>query len=811
MSELEKSKSKPRKFALIAVVLLLLAIPAAVQYFVLNSRDNGDHAPLEITRISSILRAPGKILAVCPGENGSAFAAENGIFHSSGATVSEKLPHLPEDPVATAGGDGRFFFAGASGKIHAVSATAPEKAALFAELPAGETPAAAEYFAGKLYVLTRNGVLVRFAPVPGGTAKPELCAEFPLPERDGKTDLRLSARDDALLVIGVDGKSAFCWREKPKDATVRKGVLPMAAPPADAVRGAGPGHNAFFGGGQAHLLMLAGNRIFAYHTVTDSWAETPYTGETLDFSGAAAMPGEDGVIFVFPDGRAYAGKLFTARKTLRFLDYWVIGLYLLTLILIGAYFAKKEKTADDFFLGGRKVPWWAVGVSIYATGTSAFSFMAIPAKSFDTSILYNTEAYIGVIGQITAALLVIPVIRRINITSVYEYLEMRFGLPLRIWGSSVCILFQIGGRMSVALLLPSLAISAVTGVPVIPCILIMGLLATVYTYMGGISAVIWTDVLQTGVLFGGAIICFLVLVLGTDGGFSGWSQTAYAYGKFHMLDVRWDFTTPVIWIWILNTAMTTGAAAGDQVMIQRVLATSSVKEARKSYLLMPFIVLPGSLLFTMLGVALFTYFRSHPQLMSPAMANIDSLPLFIVNSLPPGMVGLVLAGLFAAAMSTLDSSMNSVSTLAVTDFYTRFYRKATPQGALKLGKNLTLLIGLFGTLVAVLMATFEIKSIFDMWTQLFALFGGGFGGVYILGMFTRRGNLTGALTGAVTSVFTALILKNFTPLHFSLYLSLSILSCAVVGYVVSLLTGSNHKALENLTVWDMKKKEAVEG
>jgi len=603
------------------------------------------------------------------------------------------------------------------------------------------------------------------------------------------------------------------YRPQPLDATRAQGWLDMADLP---VSWAAP---AIFPTGQAHVMVLGGasvrpsvepdDRILIYHTITDAYATHSVWSGQLAAPQAIAWGTEDvALIGARPGGRgasATAVHISFAHitRTLHPVDYVVILIYLGFLLGIGVYFANKEKTTGDFFLGGRKIPWWVVGISLYATGTSAISFMAIPTKTWTTSTLYGVEGLVGLLGMVASAYLVIPIVRRLNITSTYEYLERRYNRYMRMWGSALCISFQMGGRMSVVLLLPSLAISAVTGLPVMPCIAVIGILATIYTVMGGISAVIWTDVLQVIALFGGAILAFVLMVLGSEGGISGWAAVNMEYEKFRAVDASFDYTQPVIWIMLLGAIIHIGTATSDQVMVQRVLSTPDIKQARRSYMTLALIVLPGSMLFTFLGTAMFSYFRANPEMLNPTMENIHALPLFIVHGLPAGLTGLVIAALFAASMSTLDSSMNSVSTLIVTDFYRPFRPGVTDRQCLILGKWLTGLVGVSGTGAALLMATFEIKSMFDMWMQLSALVIGGFGGVFILGMFTRRANGWGALIGAVASIGITACVKEFTPLHFWAYGSIAVLSCVAVGYLFSLVLPHRDVDLSRLTVYDL--------
>ena len=205
-----------------------------------------------------------------------------------------------------------------------------------------------------------------------------------------------------------------------------------------------------------------------------------------------------------PSGCAAAPRS-RPRPAFGAVNYTVLVVYLLVLAGMGVYFARREKTTEDFFLGGRRVPWWAAGISIFGTQLSAITFMAIPAKSFATDWVY----FLVNLGIVLMAPVVVfaylPFFRRLNVTTAYEYLEHRFNLPIRLFGAASFVVFQLG-RMGIVLLLPALALAAVTGMDVRACIVVMGVLCTLYTVLGGIEAVIWTDVLQVVVLFGGALV-----------------------------------------------------------------------------------------------------------------------------------------------------------------------------------------------------------------------------------------------------------------------------------------------------------------
>ncbi|MFQ5335301.1 MAG: sodium:solute symporter, partial [Flavobacteriales bacterium] len=312
-------------------------------------------------------------------------------------------------------------------------------------------------------------------------------------------------------------------------------------------------------------------------------------------------------------------------------------------------------------------------------------------------------------------------------------------------------------------------------------------------------------VLQVVVLLGGTAIAFAMMISGSDGGLNGFIDINLEYGKFSAIDWKWDMTMPVIWVFMLNQLMTQANFPSDQVMVQRVLTTPDVKSARRSYILLGLIVVPGTLLFHLLGSGLFSFFHSHPGLLSPTMDNIQVFPIYIVEVLPAGITGLLIAALFAASMSTLDSGINSVTTVLLSDFYKRFNPKATETSILSKAKYTSAIVGIAATVIALLMARFDIKSMFDLWMNILALIGGGFGGVFLLGIFTRRANAKGVIIGAICSIVATVLVKYYTEVHFMLYTTVAVGTCVIAGWLTSLLFHRPAHTLEKLTIYTLQR------
>jgi SSS family transporter len=343
--------------------------------------------------------------------------------------------------------------------------------------------------------------------------------------------------------------------------------------------------------------------------------------------------------------------------------------------------------------------------------------------------------------------------------------------------------------------------SAVTGLNVTHSILIMGVVTILYTVLGGMRAVIWTDFIQVVVMLGGAFVALGFVVMRIDGGIGAFFKTAMGDGKFRTFDWAFDLTQPTVWGFLLVTALGVMTIPQDQVMMQRVLATKSDKEAGWSMWTLAAIVIPGNLTFFGIGTALYVYYKNYPSHLNP-MLNVDStFPQFIAAELPAGVTGLIIAGIFAASMSTLSSCMNSVATLVSVDFFERYGKKITPLQSVRIAEITTIAAGLVGIGTALLLATVNIKSALDANFELMALLGGGFAGCYALGLFTRRTNWQGVMIGVLASFVFTFFAWKISLVHPFFYMPLAVLSCCVVGYLASFLFPAPTQSLTGLTIY----------
>jgi len=625
----------------------------------------------------------------------------------------------------------------------------------------------------------------------------------------------------AELFAGADGKPArryladgYAYSPKAKAwRRIADVPRPVVAAPAIA---SGQSHILVFGGDDganaARIQELKdahpgfSRDILGYHTITNTWAKL---GEMpLGQVTTTAVRWQGGI--VVPSGEVRPGartpKVFLARPTERKthfqpLDYIVLGAYLLALVAIGFYIAPREKSTEDFFLAGRRVPWWAAGLSIFGTQLSAITFLSIPATVFATDWVPFLANMCIVLVAPVVVYFYLPFFRRLNVTTAYEYLERRFNLAVRLFGSVSFILYQLG-RMGIVVLLPALALSAVSGIGVTASILIMGVLATFYTVLGGIEAVIWTDVLQVLVLMGGAVLCLGVMAAETTGGLTGLVAQGAADGKFHLVNWTWDYTSMALWVVVLGNFLGVLVPyTTDQAVVQRYLTTRDERTAARSIWANALLSVPSSILFFGLGTALYVFYKSHPGLLDPGLQNDAIFASFIARELPAGVSGLVIAGVFAAAMSTLDSSMNSIATALVTDFYRRFRPGADDRLCLKLARWLTGLLGALGTGAALLLAGLNIRYLWFFFTSMLGLLGGALAGVFALGIFTRRANGPGALVGGAAGIAASALACYGTRVHFYLYGAIGVVVAFAVGCLASLAFPRAARPLDGLTMF----------
>ena len=516
--------------------------------------------------------------------------------------------------------------------------------------------------------------------------------------------------------------------------------------------------------------------VLVYHTITNSWY-TLCENQLLARAGAALVGQQDGSL-LYVDGELKPGvrscdvSEIKVEKEVSFgwLNWTVLILYLLGMLLLGYYFMKRESGAEDFFKGGGRIPWWAAGISIYATMLSAITYMSIPAKAYATDWTYYPMLITILFVSIPVVKYYLPYFRGLNITSAYEYLEMRFNLATRLLASGLFILFMIA-RMALVLYLPSLALTAVTGINIELCIVLMGIVTIVYCTMGGVEAVVWGDVIQGVILVGGAFFAAYFLISHTEGGFSNFVQIGVDNDKFRLFEWSLDYRSATFWVAIIGGAANNLISyTSDQTVIQRYLTTKDEKSAGRSIMMNGVMCVFISVVFYVIGTGLYTFFQTHPSELDITMQKGDAIfPFFMMSQMPSGIAGLLIAAIFAATMSTISSNINSISTAFSIDFYKRFCPKVSDAKILSVARYTCVVSGVLGVFIALMMANWDILSLLDYFNTILGLLTGGLGGLFFMGVFVKRIKGAAALIGFISGTMFVFWLQFYTDASLFLF------------------------------------------
>ena len=489
------------------------------------------------------------------------------------------------------------------------------------------------------------------------------------------------------------------------------------------------------------------------------------------------------------------------------LDMVVIVVYLALMAGTGFYFMRRNKDADAYFKAGGRLPWWVVSLSIYATMFSSITFMSVPAMSFSGDMTYFVISFGIPIMALVTVRWYLPFFRRLNLTSAYEYLEVRFNLPCRLFASAAFVLFMIA-RTAIVAYLPSLALCAVTGLDLNLSVIVVTAVTILYCTIGGVEAVIWSDFIQSVILIASTVLILVWLIAGTDGGWSGFIAQGLSAEKFRVFDLTFDWTKPCFWVVLIGGLVANLASyTSDQCVVQRYMTTPDERGAAKSILFNGALSFLNCFVFFTLGVALWTYYQSHAGALPEGTKPDAVLAVFIARELPSGVSGLVLAAVAAATMSTLSANLNSAASAITTDFYKRLVVVRSPSRTkeeclhctptpptytsqlLLCGKISTVVVGLLGGAMALWLANADIGNIYDQFQRFLGILTGGLGSLFFMGIFMKRVNGVAAVCGLVANyaVCVTLDLCRFAggP-HLLLFGFLGMMACLAVAGAVSM-------------------------
>lgn len=510
-------------------------------------------------------------------------------------------------------------------------------------------------------------------------------------------------------------------------------------------------------------------------------------------------------------------------KSLPVLDLLIIAAYMIGMVLVGVYFSRKNKGSEQFTKASGSIPGWAIGLSIYATFLSSNTFLGVPGKAFGT----NWNAFVFSLSMPLAAWLAakyfVPFYRKTGEVSAYTHLEHRFGPWARTYAVSCFLLTQLA-RMGSIFFGIALSLQALTGLSMSMVMIVMGICIIIYTVMGGLEAVIWTEVVQ-GIIktLGGLLIVFLVID-GVPGGVSKIVDIGLREDKFSLGSLSPDLTSSTFWVILLYGFFINLNNFGmDQNYVQRYHAAKSAKQAASSIWLCVWIYVPASLLFFIIGSCLYAYYQVNPELlnvvkeqaalerlgsgatreqivqlaqtMQPADYGDKVMPYFMVTKIPAGLVGVIVSAILSAAMSTISSGMNASATVFTEDIYKRYFNKtATDSQKMRVLYIGTVTFGLLGMLAGI--AMIGAKSILDMWWELSGIFAAGMLGLFLLGIISRRAKNHQAIIATIIGVLvicwltlTPLLDNSFggfkNPMNKNLTIVIGTLTIFLVGTLLS--------------------------
>ena len=489
------------------------------------------------------------------------------------------------------------------------------------------------------------------------------------------------------------------------------------------------------------------------------------------------------------------------------LNWTILTIYLVANIYMGFALSKKVETADDFYIGRKNTPWWAIGISVVATYVSALSFLGGPAWVYSESLAVIAIHINYPLVIFIVITIFLPFFYNSGVASIYEYQERRFGPASR---SVMAAIFLVSQTLTSAAILyaTSLVIQFITGIDVVTAIVIVSIIALIYTMLGGITAVIWTDVVQAAVLIVGALIIFGALIDELPMPISELLSSLKESGKTQTLDWSFDFTKEAT-VWSGIIAMTlfhTTVYGANQMMVQRTLAAKNIGDAKKSFLMMGYAAFVIYFLFMFLGVLFYGYYEGRE------FADGNTIILqFASDYGMPGLMGVIAAAVIAASMSSLDSSLNSMATISTVDFYQRYFKpNEDPAHYLKASRWFTLVWAAAIIIPAILYSRSE-GSILQTLSQVGSYFVGAKLSMYGLGFFSKHATEKGVLVGVAVGFVVIWIVATQTDISWPWYCLIGGVTNVVVSLSASLILDGKQAEYSEYTIKGQQQEFARSG
>jgi solute:Na+ symporter, SSS family len=470
------------------------------------------------------------------------------------------------------------------------------------------------------------------------------------------------------------------------------------------------------------------------------------------------------------------------------LDFAIIALYLAGITLFGLRFRKKQRSLRDYFLAGRDIPWWAIALSIVAAETSTLTIISIPGLAYDTNFTFLQVIMGYVVGRVVISFVLLPHYFRGDLYTAYELIERRFGRGLRSLTAGLFLLTRAAAE-GVRVYAVSIVVSIALGTGEVASIAIITALTVIYTFEGGLAAVIWTDVVQTAIYVGGTLVGLVTILHLVPGGWPAIHASAAAAGKMQLFDFRANFLIPyTFWAGLIGgTFFTTASHGTDQLIVQRLLAARQEKQSMAALLSSGVAVFLQFALFLTVGIMLWAYYR----VPSAMFGKPDRIyPTFIVTHMPHGISGLLIAAILAAAMSNLSAALNSLSSSAIMDFYARLRPEANEKTKMRLSRLATLAWAIVLFALAWI-ALHKVGRVVEVGLQIASVAYGALLGVFLLGVLTRRANQLGAMVGMACGFTMELYLWLGTKVPWTWWVMIGTTVTFAVGWIASVFIGDS--------------------
>lgn len=469
------------------------------------------------------------------------------------------------------------------------------------------------------------------------------------------------------------------------------------------------------------------------------------------------------------------------------LDLFVVVAYLIAITLFGAHFRKSQRTLRDYFLGGRRLPWWAIAFSVVSAETSILTIISTPGIAYGSNLGFLQLVFGYLVARVVVSFILIPRYFAGDLFTAYQLIEQRFGRGLKIFTAGLFLTTRALAE-GVRVFAISIVVGTIFKTGILASVLIITALTLFYTFEGGLTAVIWTDVVQLLIYLSGTVVALVVALHAIPGGWTEVSQMAHLAGnKLAVFDFHFNWHQPYLfWSGLVGgTFLTTASHGTDQLIVQRLLAARNKAQSQLALLSSGLVILFQFSLFLIVGVALYAFYQHFPRA-TPFSRADQIFPTFVVTQLPRGLAGLLIAAIIAAAMANLSAAFNSLASSSVMDFYKPFVRPtADDRHYLRISRRMTLVWGGVLTLIALAAQQFH-RSVLELALTIASVPYGSMLGIFLLGVLTKRANSRGALAGALLALVTLGMVIGFTSIAWTWYVAIGTITTFAVGLLASL-------------------------